>query len=141
FSSVPFDSYLIMFLVSLSGFRLPEVILTVCENIASANAFLCMFMIGLMFKIELKGNLRRVLSIVGLRFLLNCLIAAFLYFCLPFGEEIRRVLVIASFSPISAMAPVFSMMLGLDKGTAGAANSLSIPIAIAVITGLLVLWP
>jgi predicted permease len=138
---VPFDSYLIMFLVSLSGFRLPEVILTVCENIASANAFLCMFMIGLMFKIELKGNLRRVLSIVGLRFLLNCLIAAFLYFCLPFGEEIRRVLVIASFSPISAMAPVFSMMLGLDKGTAGAANSLSIPIAIAVITGLLVLWP
>lgn len=142
FSSTPFVSYLFMFLFTMLGFKMPPIVNTIAANIASGNAFLCMFMIGLMFKVEAGGaSVKKLALVVALRFLVSTVLALFMYFVPPFPAVVRQVLVLVCFSPISAMAPIFTERCGLDKGLAGAINSVSIPISIVILTGILLVWP
>ena len=72
-------------------------------------------------------------------FLLICgaLVAAlalFLYFCTPFPLVIRQVLALVVFSPVSALAPIFTARCGGDIGLAGFAGSISIILSIAAMT-------
>ena len=48
FSSLPFDTYLLIIVLSVAGVRLPSELVAFTEPIANANSFLAMFMLGLM---------------------------------------------------------------------------------------------
>ena len=64
---------------------------------------------------------------------------AFLFYkFLPFPLEIRQVLVIAVFAPVSALSAVFTERCDGDVGIAGFTSSASIIISITIITFLLV---
>ncbi len=142
FSSAPFVTYLVMLTLNLCRVRLPGPVYTVTSAVAQANAFLCMFMIGLMFKVELdRSQLLAVVRTLALRLGLCCLLALACYFLTPFSAAVKQVMVLACFSPVSAMGPVFTDRLNLDKGLAGVINSLSIPISVAILTGILLFWP
>jgi predicted permease len=51
--SVPFDTYLIMFIVTVSGVKLPEVVYKVARNLSEGNAFLSILMIGIVFLLQI----------------------------------------------------------------------------------------
>ena len=142
FSSAPFVSYLVMLVLSLFHFRFPDPVYQVTSAVAQANAFLCMFMIGLMFEVHLsRSQVLAVVKTLSLRLLLCCAMALAIYFLLPFGAAVKQVLVLVCFSPVSAMGPVFTDRLHLDKGLAGVINSVSIPISVLILTGILLFWP
>ncbi len=141
FSSVPFVTYLLMLPLGLMHFRFPEPVYVVTSAVAQANAFLCMFMIGLMFEVHLdKTQLLAIAQALICRLLVSAAMAAAIWFLLPFSQLVRQVLVMVCFSPISSMSPVFTDRLHLDKGLAGVINSLSIPISVLIITFLLTLF-
>lgn len=141
FSSVPFDTYLFMFIITVTGIKLPEVIFNITSNLSAGNAFLSMLMIGMVFECKFhKEQIFKIFSILSIRYLAAVIFAATIYFLMPFSMEIKHVLVILVFGPVPVLAPVFTGMCGGDDGLAGVVNSLCIPISIVIITSILFFW-
>lgn len=139
FSSVPFDASVLMAAISLCGLRLPDAAVTVSSTISSANGFIAMLMMGMMFKLDRKPEyLKKAgITLVG-RYSAATVFALLFYFCTPLPLDLRQVLVILVFSPIASLSPVFTGWCKGDLGLASFVNSLSILISIVIITFLIV---
>ncbi|TCL42398.1 AEC family transporter [Harryflintia acetispora] len=138
FTSVPFDVYLFLLAYSALGLKVPQVALTLLAPLNAANPGLAMLMIGLMFRWESKpGYLRAALSVVLTRNLFALLVALGIYFFAPFPLEIKQVVAVILFAPISVIAPAFTERCGGDAGLAGFTNSLSIVVSLLMMTGLM----
>ncbi|WP_124066775.1 AEC family transporter [Clostridium sp. E02] len=140
FSSVPFDTYVIMTLLTIFDFKLPMVIISFADTAGGANAFLALLMLGIGFEIRMeKEKLDKILKILGVRYLIAGLMAVGFYFLTPFGVEVRQTLAIVSLGPIASVAPAFTGALNGDVELASAVNSLSIIISIIAITAALII--
>ena len=138
FTSVPFDVYLFLLAYSALGLKVPQVALTLLAPLNAANPGLAILMIGLMFRWESKpGYLRAALSVVLARNLFALLVALGIYFFAPFPLEIKQVVAVILFAPISVIAPAFTERCGGDAGLAGFTNSLSIVVSLLMMTGLM----
>ncbi|MDD3252399.1 MAG: AEC family transporter [Lachnospiraceae bacterium] len=139
FSSIPFITYMTMLLLSLIGIRLPAEVYTVTDLIGGATTFLVMFMIGIIFEIQIpKEDIKDVGAIVAIRYIGSLLFAILIYRYLPIPEMYRKVLMISVFAPNTAIAAVFCQKLGCKPSVAGVLNSICIPISLVCITLLLV---
>ena len=138
-SSVPLMTYVVMFSLSLAGIRLPAAVITLLQPTANANIFLAMLMLGLLFKVDLKAeNLLKVVKLLAGRVFCAVLMALAAWYLLPFEKVIRQAVVLALFTPMSAVAPAFTGMAGGDEGLASCAGSISIILSTVAMTGLLV---
>ena len=118
FSSLPFDTYLLMFIVTVTGIKLPEVIYNVTSNLSAGNAFLSMLMIGMVFECKLhKEQMVKVASVLSLRYLFACIFASIIYLVIPFSVEVKHVLVILVFGPVPVLASVFAEGVDLTKAS------------------------
>lgn len=141
FSSVPFDTYMLMFVVTITGIKLPQAIYNVTSNLSAGNAFLSMLLIGMIFECNFqKKQLFKVATITTIRYLSALVFAILIYFFMPFSMEIKHILIIVVFSPVPVLASVFSGLCKLDVGLAGVINSICIPISICIITILVSFW-
>lgn len=138
FTSVPFVTYLLMLILTLIQVKIPEPVVTLSSTIAAANGFAAMMMIGMMFKLELKKEYLKAAGIVLLlRYSFAAAFSAFFYFCLPLPLEIRQILAVVSFGPLSALTPAFVEKLKGNAGLASVVSSASIIISIAIMTVLM----
>lgn len=137
FSSVPFDTYLILMVLSLAQISIPDSLINVAKVAGNANAFLAMLMIGLMLEISMPARGRMsTLRILSFRYLVNGILALFVYFVFPLTVEIKEMLVLCLMAPVSLAAPVFSNRLQIPPAVPAAVNSISIIIALIVMTTL-----
>ena len=137
-SSVPFDAYLLMTVLSLLHLSLPAPMVSFTGIIANGNAFMAMLMLGVGFKMTLdKSRMGKIIQILFIRYSVSIALAAAFYFLLPFELEYRQALAILALSPIASAAPAFTGDLDGDIGLASAVNSISIVISIVLITGTL----
>lgn len=138
-TSTPLMTYIVMFTITVIGWKLPDDVLTLISPMCAANPFLAMFMIGSMIRIEFKKEyLADIVTIVGLRHLLSIALAAICFFLLPWDIVIRQALVIVAFAPLSVIAPAYTGMCGGDEGKASTINSVTLIVSIVEITALLV---
>lgn len=138
FSSVPFDAYILMTVLSLLHLQLPEPVVSFAGIIGNSNAFLAMLMIGVGF--HLSGDRRQlgtIVRILSVRYAVALAFSLICYFVLPFPLEYRQALAILVFSPIASAVPAFTAELKGDIGLASAINSLSIIISIICIVSVL----
>ena len=136
--SVPFMCYIILVTLNLAKIPLPSPMVSCLQIIANANAFLAMFMLGVGF--NLSGDFRQIgiiAKVLSIRYTLSAVMAAAVYFLLPFDLEVRQTLVILLFSPISSIVPAFTGDMGEDVGLSSAINSISIICSIVIIITLL----
>ena len=137
FKSVPFNTYMLMLILFILGIKVPPFVQTIVSPIASANSFLAMLMLGMMFKVaEDKSEITLALKICGYRFAFAIIFALSFYYLLPFDESIRQIMVILAFTPISTLAPVFTDMSGGDGRLSSFTNSISIVISLLMMTVL-----
>lgn len=137
-TSVPFVCYIILVTLNLTKIAIPSPVVSCLQIIANANAFLAMFMLGVGFK--LSGDMKQIgyiAKVLAVRYGLSAVMAAAVYFLLPFDLEVRQTLVILLFSPISSIVPAFTGDLGEDVGLSSAINSISIVCSIVIIIALL----
>ncbi len=135
FSSLPFDAYLIMTLLTLCQISLPEVILFYTRTVGNANAFLALFMLGIGFELHVeREKLAKLGKILAVRYGAGILLAVMAYEFLPFSLEVRQAMALVSLGPISAVAPAFTGKLKGDVEMSSAINSLSIIISIVLLT-------
>lgn len=136
--STPFVTYTVMLILTLAGIRIPQAVVRFISPAANANAFLAMFMVGLMFDVNIKkGMVKEILGILCLRVGASVAVALACFYLLPFDAEIKLAVFIAMFAPISIASTAYSEKLGADPAEAGCLNSLSIPISIVCIVILL----
>lgn len=140
FSSLPFDTYVVMTVLSILQIKPPAIILSFAETAGGANAFLALLMLGIGFEIRMdRDKMARIIKILGTRYGIAILMAVGFYFLAPFGLEVRQTLAIVSLGPISSVAPAFTGALNGDVELASAVNSLSIIISIVLLTMALII--
>jgi predicted permease len=126
-TSLPFDTYIIMLIISLIGIKIPVFISSVSSTIGSANIFIAMFSIGLMFEINFEsGHIKDIIKTLATRYIFAVLAALVFYFLLPLPLEIRQVLIIVVFAPISVVAAAYTELSGGNSSLSSFVSSLSI---------------
>jgi len=141
-TSVPFDTYIIMAVLGLLHWSLPQPVVQFAGIIADGNAFMAMLMIGVGFKLSgSKEQIGAMVRILGVRYGIAMVLALLAYFVLPLPLEYRQTLAILVFAPVASAAPPYTAELKGDVGLSSAINSMSIVISIIciMITVLLVL--
>ena len=137
-TSPPLMTYVVMFVLSLARVPVPAQVLAFIEPISSANPFIAMLMLGLLFHLELKrAYLGEIFRILAWRYAFAAVLSCGIYFLLPFELVIRQTLILVCFGPISAIAPAYTGMCGGDEGLASCANSISIIGSMIIMTGLI----
>ena len=135
FSSLPFDTYLLIIVLSVAGVRLPSELVAFTEPIANANSFLAMFMLGLMMSFSVsRERMTKVARLVGLRAAFSAVLTCIVWLALPVDDVMRALLTLLVWSPASALAPMYTQMSGGDGGLAGFANALTIILGVIAAT-------
>ena len=137
-SSMPFMTYLLMIVMAALHLRFPEPVYTVAGMIGQANAFLAMFLIGLLFELKIKrSEVRDMVSVISVRLLSGIAFALIIYFCLPLPLLYRQVLALVVFGPILSVAPVYTERCGYNRSVAAVLNSFMLPFSLLIITILM----
>ncbi len=140
-ASTPFDTYVIMILLCAVGLELPEFIYQLADLFGSANTFLSMLWIGMIFDITIdKSEIKTVAEILSARFLGNLVIAVAIIYFLPVDLMTKKVLSVLVLAPITIVSPIFSVKAGCKQSTVAMVCSLSIPISILMMTGMILYW-
>mgnify|MGYP004609124717 FL=1 len=138
--SIPFDVYLLLFVLSLFKITLPAPVTQIASMIGSANSFLAMLMIGIILEVHVtKQQAKAVGKILGIRYLGDLLLTVFVLL-LPLPMLAKKMVIIILFSPLSTISAVYSKMLDENDPTPAIANSISIIVSIVVLTALLMVF-
>ena len=141
FSNPPFSVYLIVIFFAILHISLPEGLLTVVSIAGNANAFVTMGMIGLLLEISMpKGDAGKTFQVLLTRLIGQAIVSLLIWFLLPLPEQAKMVLILCIVTPITSVAPVFTKKMVGDSDIPAAANSLSIPIALGIMTALVLIF-
>lgn len=141
FSNPPFSVYLIVIFFAILHISLPEGLLTVVSIAGNANAFVAMGMIGLLLEISMpKGDVGKIFQVLLTRLIGQAIVSLLIWLLLPLPEQAKMVLILCIVTPITSMAPVFTKKMVGDSDIPAAANSLSIPIALGIMTALVLIF-
>ncbi len=135
FCSVPVDVYLILLVLGIFGIAIPQGVVEFISPIAAANAYLAMFMLGLLFTLPReRSDWKGTFHILAFRFGVSGGLAAVLFFLLPFSLEVRQVVVLLLLCPIGSMSPGFIERCHGDGELASFTNSMSTIASLIVMT-------
>ena len=139
FSSVPMNTYIIMVLLVWMGIKVPSFVTVFTDMVGAANPFLAMVMIGIGF--ELHSDRRKLLRIGGIllnRYIAEAFLAWLFYHYAPFDAEIRKILALVAFAPVSAVCAIFTAKCKGDVELSCTVNSLTIVLSIIFMTMLMI---
>ena len=136
--SVPFDTYVVAFLLAVFNIRLPQAFGNLISTVANANGFMAMLMLGLSLDFNLdKKYYKEVFEMLTVKYASAVILALLIYFVIPFDTMLKQVLTIIVFSPTSALVPAFTQKSGGNTEVAAFAGSVSIVISIIIMVVLI----
>ena len=120
FSSIPFDTYLILVTLSLLHISLPTPVLTAADFIGRGNGFLAMLMVGISLDLHMDPSARKdALSVLAIRCGIATAVALAILFLLPAPLVMRRILAAAVFSAAPSVSVVYCSKLHLSPAIPG----------------------
>lgn len=126
FTSVPFDVYFIMTVLSFLNYKLPDIVIQAADFCGHGNGFLAMMMIGISFELNMsKETFGEVIHLLLLRYGIGIISAVFIFCVLPAPLIMRQILCAAVFSSSAAVSIIYSEKLGVSTDIAAALNPLS----------------
>ncbi len=141
FHSPPFLAYFIMLVLYLPGIRLPDAFFDMCALFGQGNTFLAMFTLGLIFEWHLtRSDIREVLRILGIRYILCLLAAAAVYLLTPFDLITRQTLCLCLVAPVTTLSVAYGLACGCTHSMIAALSSVSMAASFVLSLGLLIVW-
>ena len=141
FSSIPFDVYVLIFILAIFKLQIPTPILSIADTIGAGNSFLAMLMIGLLLEIRISPReVKNVIKVLYLRIIGTIMISLITYFIFPLPLLAKQILIMAYCAPLSTVSAVFTKKVGYVGDMSATANSLSIILGVVCMTVLLVLF-
>jgi len=139
-SSPPFIVYIIMIVMMVLHIRIPGPAAEVAQLTGNANAFVSMFMMGLMFEFQFEKEYLQAAAFALVRkYLFGAAAALVFYYCLPFDMLVRQVMVLIAFAPIPSLASIFTENTKGNVGLCSFITSCSFIISSILITALIFL--
>lgn len=139
FASVAMDTYIAMVVLSALAIKLPPVVTDFTDVVGGANAFLAMVMIGMGFEVHLsRRQLLRIGGLLLMRYAIAAVLAWFFYHYAPFTSDVRKLLALIMFAPISAVCAIFTAKCKGDVALSCTINSFTIVISIVIMTALMI---
>ena len=136
FGSVPFDTYLLMIILTLADVRIPNAIATLVEPLANANSFCAMLMVGMLMDLPSdRQDVMKLVRVIGWRLPFGLLFAAAAWFLLPFGTSIREAVAMCCLAPIAVFSTLFTDKVLGNAKLAGFSLSITAIISLAMMTG------
>lgn len=140
FSSIPFDVYVLIFILAIFKLQIPSPILTIASTIGAGNSFLAMLMIGLMLEIKVSPlEAKNVFKILGLR-IVGTIVVSLLTLLLPIPLLAKEIMIMAYCAPLSTVSAVFTRKIGYQGDMSATANSLSILVSVVCMVVLLLIF-
>ncbi len=140
FSSVPFDTYLIMLFINFFDIHIPGGIYIFTDFAGSATAFIVMITIGLMLEVNIqKKSIKEVFLLLTIRYAVVTSIGIVIFFGTTLPHEYKLALLICLFAPPSTSSVIFSQKLQCSPNVISAVQSLSIPISILCSSAIILL--
>lgn len=138
FSSVPFDTYLVIFALSVFGQEVPEIVVRLTARIGAANTFLSMFMIGTLLDFKApKSEQKDVAKIVTARVCIALALTALIWLVLPLDPLPKIMLTIGVMSPCATVTPLYSHDVGYRGDMPAIVGSVSMIVSILILSVLL----
>jgi len=141
FSSMPFDTYLVMLALSLFGIRFPMPVYEIAGMIGAPTIILTMIMLGITFDIDIdRHDFGNIFSILLIRLVGAFVIATFAWYVLPLSLVEKQVLYLILFAPITSLTPNFCSQCGCKPSVYGALSSITVPISLVAINILMLFF-
>ena len=142
FTSVTFDTYILIIIMSCLGWSLPQRVLQVVDIIGNANIFIVMLMIGLKLEFGAKENTLEERSTVMRIFIARlagatCLAA--ITWILPIPTLGKIIATMAYFGPPTTASNAYARKLGYTGGMTAKLNIILIFPAIFIITAIVMM--
>ncbi len=135
--SVNIWAYIVMITLVTLGIPIPSAVFSVFSIPASATSCLAMLMVGIMLEFKINSQEKKELfSLLLVRFGYSFLVAACMYFLLPFDLEVRKALMIGVLSPMSTASMVFAQDFGCKPSIVGGAGTFAILISMVLIVSV-----
>ncbi len=133
FTSVPFDVYFIMTILSFLNYKLPDIVIQAADFCGHGNGFLAMMMIGISLELNMsRETIGEVIHLLLLRYGIGIVSAIFIFYVLTAPLVMRQILCAAVFSSSAAVSIIYSEKLGVSTDIAAALNPLSTVLMIPV---------
>ena len=129
--------------LSASGIVIPEGPLHAVRLIGGANTFLCMFIIGVALNFDISfSKVKRILMMIFYRYSTALVVAAAVWFLLPYSSMVRLVIMAITFAPITSMAPITAIRCLPEFAEDSAnLNMISVITSVVIVTALNALSP
>ena len=115
--------------------------LEIITPLANANFFLSILLIGSMLRVDIGVNsFSMVAKFVLIRIGFTVFFAIIMYLVLPYDNEIRLAVVLASCSPISMLSTLYTEKCGGDSSMAGFTYSINVLTSIVMMFFVLSLF-
>ena len=109
FGSVPFDTYLLMIVLTVANVKIPDWIASITQPLSGANALVSMLMVGMLMDLpQSKHDVKEVMAVIAWRIPFSVSFALIAWFLLPFSASIRAVMVICALAPIAIFSTLFT---------------------------------
>ena len=139
-SSPPLLVYILMILMMLLHIRVPDPVAQICGLTGNANAFVSMFMMGLMFEIHFDAAyMKQAAFALCRKYAFGTAAALCFYYLTPFDLLVRQVLVLIAFAPVPSLAAIFTENVKGDVGLSSFITSCSFLLSSVIITALIFL--
>lgn len=140
FGSVPFDTYLLMIVLTLADVKIPAVIATLAQPLSNANSFCAMLMVGMLMDLPAgRADVMKLLKVIGWRLPFGIAFAAAAWLMLPFDASIREAVAMCCLAPIAVFSTLFTDKVLGNAKLAGFSLSISAIISLIMMTGTHVL--
>ena len=137
-ASPPLLVYILMIIMTAAKIRIPEPVAEICSLTGNANAFVSMFMMGLMFEIHFeKAYMQEAAFVLIRKYAFSVIVALICFYLLPFELLVRQVLVLIAFAPIPSLAAIFTENVKGDVGLCSFITSCSFILSSIFITALI----
>ena len=98
-----------MIALMLAQVQIPSWIATLCQPLSNANAFIAMFMVGMLMELpENRHDTKELLAVIAWRLPFSIAFAVAAWFLLPFDASIRAVAVMCVLAPIAIFSTLFT---------------------------------
>lgn len=129
--SVPFDTYIIMLVISLIGIRLPSEVNKVASMIGTTSIIITMIMIGITFEVNIiKEDMLDIFKILIIRYVAGFFIGIAIWNIFDFSYLAKKVLIICILAPVTSISPNFCNLCRCKTSVYGAVSSLTVPVSL-----------
>lgn len=136
FGSVPFDTYILMIVLTIAQVSIPGWIATMLQPLSNANSFCAMLMVGMMMDLPAsQRDVREVLAVIGWRVPFALLFCAAAWLLLPFDAATRQTVALCCLAPIAVFSTMFTDKVLGNARLAGFSLTITAVISLAMMTG------